>query len=98
MLVSDGRSRRRGVGDASMPDYADAARPRAITSCRAAGKTFAGQADDPFFLDLRVFDLLYGGDLSETGQDTLAGYNVNTHRPAGAEVDVALNGDASATR
>ena len=44
----------------------------------AGGKTYAGQADDPFFLDLRVFDLLYGGDASEVGQDTLAGYNVNT--------------------
>jgi hypothetical protein len=47
-------------------------------------RTFAGQADDPFFLDLRVFDLLYGGDLSETGRDTLAGYNVNSDRPRGA--------------
>src|SRR5262249_6873665 len=40
--------------------------------------TFAGQADDPFFLDLRIFDLLYGADLSETGTDTLSGFNVNT--------------------
>ena len=39
--------------------------------------SFAGQAEDPFFLDLRVFDLLYGGDLSEVGDDTLAGFNVN---------------------
>ena len=45
---------------------------------RPAGKTFAGQADDPFFLDLRVFDLLYGANLKEVGHDTLAGYNVNT--------------------
>ena len=37
-----------------------------------------GQSDDPFFLDLRVFDLLYGGDLSEAGDDTLDGFNVNT--------------------
>jgi hypothetical protein len=42
------------------------------------GKTWAGQSDDAFFLDLRVFDLLYGGDLSEVGDDTLAGFNVNT--------------------
>ena len=41
-------------------------------------KTFAGQADDSFFLDLRVFDLLYGADFSEAGNDTLSGYNVNT--------------------
>jgi hypothetical protein len=39
---------------------------------------FAGQADDSFFLDLRIFDLLYGGDLSERGFDTLNGFNVNS--------------------
>ena len=40
--------------------------------------SWVGQSDDPFFLDLRVFDLLYGGDLSESGDDTLDGFNVNT--------------------
>ena len=40
--------------------------------------SWVGQSDDPFFLDLRVFDLLYGGDLSEAGDDTLDGFNVNT--------------------
>ena len=57
---------------------------QAIASADGDGKTFAGQADDPFFLDLRVFDLLYGGDLSEVGDDTLAGFNVNTLGAAGA--------------
>ena len=66
-----------------MPDYAKL-RDQAITT-PGGWKAFAGQADDSFFLDLRVFDLLYGGDLTEIGQDTLAGYNVNTHRAAGAE-------------
>ena len=42
------------------------------------GRTLTTQTEDPFFLDLRIFDLLYGGDLSERGQDTLAGYNVNS--------------------
>jgi hypothetical protein len=42
------------------------------------GRVFAGQTDDAFFLDLRVFDLLYGGNLSETGTDTLAGFNVHS--------------------
>lgn len=65
------------VGNASMPNYA-ALRSQAVTKLTGGLSSFAGQADDPFFLDLRVFDLLYGGDLSETGTDTLAGYNVNT--------------------
>ncbi|MGW2641486.1 DUF4331 domain-containing protein [Streptomyces sp. NPDC001348] len=65
------------VGKASMPDYAKL-RSQAIYKTANGGATFAGQADDPFFLDLRVFDLLYGGNLSEVGRDTLKGYNVNT--------------------
>ncbi|MFE6040581.1 DUF4331 domain-containing protein [Streptomyces sp. NPDC056452] len=65
------------VGKASMPDY-QALRDQAVQKVAGGLKAFAGQADDPFFLDLRVFDLLYGGDLSEVGNDTLKGYNVNT--------------------
>ncbi len=41
------------------------------------GRVVAGQFDDPFFLDLRVFNLLYGADLSQVGTDTLAGFNVH---------------------
>ena len=44
----------------------------------AGGQSFVGQTDDAFFLDLRVFDLLYGTDLKEVGFDTLSRYNVNT--------------------
>ncbi|MEV7992321.1 DUF4331 domain-containing protein [Streptomyces sp. NPDC086077] len=65
------------VGKASMPDYA-ALRKAAVHELAGGATTFAGQADDPFFLDLRVFDLLYGGNLSEVGNDTLKGYNVNS--------------------
>ncbi|WP_221351260.1 DUF4331 domain-containing protein [Streptomyces beigongshangae] len=65
------------VGRASMPDYAKL-RDQAVHELPGGATTFAGQADDPFFLDLRVFDLLYGGNLSEVGNDTLKGYNVNT--------------------
>lgn len=68
------------VGDASMPNY-EALRDEAVVTGAgdAAGLTsFVGQAEDPFFLDLRAFDLLYGGDLSEVGYDTLARYNVNS--------------------
>ena len=65
------------VGEASMPNYA-ALRDEAVVDVDGGGKSFAGQADDPFFLDLRVFDLLYGGDLSERGSDTLDGLNINS--------------------
>ncbi len=65
------------VGDASMPDY-EMLRDQAIVEVDDGSMSFAGQADDPFFVDLRVFDLLYGGDLSERGVDTLDGYTVNT--------------------
>lgn len=65
------------VGKASMPDYGKL-RDQAIHKTAGGAATFAGQADDPFFLDLRVFDLLYGGNLSEVGRDTLKGYNVNS--------------------
>jgi hypothetical protein len=81
------------VGQASMPDYGKL-RNQASMTLPGGWKIFAGQADDPFFLDLRVFDLLYGGDLSETGQDTLAGYNVNTIVLQVPFKDVALRGDA----
>jgi len=81
------------VGNASMPDY-QALRDQATITLKGGWRVFAGQADDPFFLDLRVFDLLYGGDLSEVGQDTLAGYNVNTIALEVPFKDVALGGDA----
>ena len=83
------------VGPASMPNY-EALRDEAIVETTDGGMTFAGQAEDSFFLDLRVFDLLYGGDLSETGQDTLAGYNVNSVALQVPIDEVALNGDSSA--
>ncbi|MFY1669743.1 DUF4331 domain-containing protein [Plantactinospora sp. WMMB334] len=80
------------VGNAAMPDYAKLRRDATVT-LPGGWKVFAGQADDPFFLDLRVFDLLYGGDLSETGRDTLAGYNVNSIALQVPFEDVALGGD-----
>ncbi|MEU8804867.1 DUF4331 domain-containing protein [Spirillospora sp. NPDC048819] len=65
------------VGKASMPDYAKL-RAQAIKPLGGGTTSFAGQADDSFFLDLRVFDLLYGANLKEVGNDTLSGFNVNT--------------------
>ena len=65
------------VGEGTMPDYATL-RDQATTHVGKHGRSFVGQAEDSFFLDLRVFDLLYGGDFSEVGDDTLAGFNVNS--------------------
>jgi len=65
------------VGKASMPNY-EKLRDQAVYKLPGGSTSFAGQADDPFFLDLRVFDLLYGGNLTEVGNDTLKGYNVNS--------------------
>ena len=68
------------IGPASTPNYG--ANGSGIYEFRQAdnsvGRVFAGQTDDPFFLDLRVFDLLYGANLSEVGNDHLAGFNVHS--------------------
>jgi hypothetical protein len=65
------------VGPASTPNYG--ANGSGVYEFRQAdnttGRVFAGQTDDAFFLDLRVFDFLYGGNLSEVGTDSLAGFN-----------------------
>lgn len=77
VVVKNRRVAPSNIGGASMPDYAKLRNEATIR----AGKnvmSFVGQAEDSFFLDLRVFDLLYGGDLSEAGDDTLAGFNVNS--------------------
>ena len=81
------------IGKASMPNYA-ALRAQAVTSPAKNVKSFAGQAEDPFFLDLRVFDLLYGGDLSEAGDDTLAGFNVQSVALQVPQKWLAKNGKA----
>jgi hypothetical protein len=77
VIVKKKRVAPSNIGKASMPNYAGL-RQQATTSPAKGVKSFAGQAEDPFFLDLRVFDLLYGGDLSEAGDDTLAGFNVQS--------------------
>ncbi|BEP12941.1 DUF4331 domain-containing protein [Acidothermaceae bacterium B102] len=82
------------TGKASMPHYA-ALRAQATKTLPGGGKTYAGQADDPFFLDLRIFDLLYGANLSESGHDTLKGYNVNTLVLQVPKSELALKGNAT---
>lgn len=83
------------VGNASIPDYTPL-RDGAIVPVDNGGRSYVGQADEPFFLDLRVFDLLYGGDLSEVGDDTTAGYNVNVIALQVPKSELALGGDDAA--
>jgi hypothetical protein len=89
------------VGTVSMPDYASLMR-QATRKTMSGGMTYAGQSDDPFFLDLRVFDLLYGAALDgpdclfqEACNDSLAGYNVQALALQVPADLVALDGDAS---
>ena len=92
VLVEDGVAAPSNVGAATMPDYARL-RHQSIAAVGGGGKSYAGQGDDSFFLDLRIFDLLYGGDLSETGHDTLGGYNVQTIALQVPKQALALKGD-----
>lgn len=83
-LLKDAPAAPSNVGVASMPDYASL-RKQAVQDLPNGGQTFAGQASDPFFLDLRIFDLLYGGNLKETGHNTLMRLQRQHHRPPGAQ-------------
>jgi hypothetical protein len=67
------------VGFASTPNYGgNGSGVYEYNDVGGKGRVFAGQTDDAFFLDLRVFDLLYGANLSEAGVDSLAGFNVHS--------------------
>ncbi len=95
LLLDDALTAPSIAGAASMPDYTPL-RDQAIVNLPSnGGKSFVGQADDPFFLDLRVFDLLYGGNASELGTDTLAGYNVNSLALQVPKTALAINGNAT---
>ena len=98
-LLDDAPVAPSNVGPASMPNY-ETLREMAITPIAegapvVGGQSFAGQADDAFFLDLRIFDLLYGApDFDEVGNDTLNGYNVQTLALQVPMEALALNGMA----
>ncbi len=94
-LLDNAPSAPSNTGAASMPDYA-ALTNQAIFDLPGGGKSFAGQSDESFFLDLRVFDLLYGGNLTEVGQDTLTGFNSNTLAIQVPKSALALNGNVEA--
>lgn len=68
------------VGDKSTPNY-DQVAAQAISRLSDGSTVFAGQRDDPFFVDLGLFDLLHIRQLPGNnggGIDQLKGYNVNS--------------------
>ena len=69
------------VGPKTIPNY-DAVAAQAIRSLPGGGKVFAGQADDPFFVDLgTTFDAInirQGTGNAGGGKDDLAGYNIHS--------------------
>lgn len=91
-LISNGTVAPSNVGAASMPDYGTL-RAQSLTKLQGGGQAYAGQSDEAFFLDLRIFDFVYGGDLSEVGQDTTKGYNVHTLGLQVPAADLALKGN-----
>ena len=63
------------VGPRTMPDY-DALAAQGIYDLDGGARVFAGQRDDPFYIDLgAVFDTL---NLRDPGTDMLSGFNVHT--------------------
>jgi hypothetical protein len=78
LLLDNAKVAPSNVGAGSMPNYNADLFDAAVRSTGAGIRSWVGQSDDAFFLDLRVFDLLYGGNLTEAGDDTLSGFNVNT--------------------
>jgi Domain of unknown function (DUF4331) len=88
------------VGPKTIPNY-DRVASEAIRSLRGGGKVFAGQADDPFFVDLgTAFDAINirnGTGNAGGGKDDLAGYNVHSIALQVPEARVTRNGRAVAS-
>jgi hypothetical protein len=65
------------VGFRSLPNY-DAVAAQAVRQLSNGAFVFAGQRDDPFFVDLNVFDLLAVPPADTNNFDGLAGKNVHS--------------------
>jgi uncharacterized protein DUF4331 len=65
------------VGVRSTPNY-EALAAAAVQQLPNNSQVFAGQRDDPFFVELNVFDLLNVPPVNTNPRDSLAGLNVHT--------------------
>jgi len=74
------------IGLRSTPNY-EALATAAIRQLPGGVQVFAGQRDDPFFVDLNVFDLLGVPPADTNNSDSLAGYNVHA---IAIEVPIAM--------
>ena len=74
------------IGLRSTPNY-EALANAAIRQLPGGIQVFAGQRDDPFFVDLNVFDLLAVPPVDTNNSDSLAGYNVHA---IAIEVPIAM--------
>lgn len=83
------------IGPKTMPNYSAIA-AGAIKTMSGGGRVFAGQRDDPFFVDLgATFDALNlreGTGNEGGGKDDLAGYNVHSIVMQVPEAQVTRNG------
>jgi hypothetical protein len=90
------------VGPRTFPNY-DAVANQAIRSLPGGGKVFAGQRDDPFFVDLgQTFDAInfrpnVGTGNQGGGKDDLAGYNTHSIVLQVPESQVTRDGKAVAS-
>ncbi len=81
------------VGPKTIPDY-DKVANQAITDLPGGGKVFAGQRDDPFFVDLGMtFDAINLEGRAGKGKDDLAGYGVHSIVLQVPEEKVTRNGE-----
>src|SRR5256885_2992273 len=82
-VVARGTAVPSDIGPKTMPNYQTLAN-QGITPVKGGGKVFAGQRDDPFFVDLgQTFDSINFRPNVGTGnqggaKDDVAGYNVNS--------------------
>src|SRR5262245_8822468 len=77
VLASDVPTPPVNVGLRSTPNY-EALAAAAVRQLPGNTQVFAGQRDDPFFVDLNVFDLLAVPPADTSNFDSLAGFNVHT--------------------